>query len=107
MKYIKTYEAKDNQTLKPVEDSEIGDYVICSDGNLNIQYFIENNIGQVAGKENNYLYVKYEDIPIDILNSYPRAFTNSKRTMYLEEIKYCSSSKNILQQIINQNKYNL
>ena len=101
MKYIKTFE---NLSEYP----NVGDYVICEEGNLNLKDFIENNIGQIykkyAGRRAKYL-VKYENAPD--LSGFSELDGFRVRVMYSDEFIYLSSDRAELESILSANKYNL
>ena len=62
MKYLKLFEE-----LK--KSPQVGDYIICTEETIakdDIQYFIQNNVGQVVAKSdslNGGVYVTYDNIP--------------------------------------------
>ena len=99
-------------------EPELGDYVICnnndrSDDLEEINYFIDNNIGQIINnksiKYTGYPYiVKYSNIPTEfsIYTCYEYD-TNDNIQFNRSEILYWSKNKEELESILNTNKFNI
>lgn len=101
MKYIKYYEAIDNEEEEP----KLYDYVIMRSTVDPVKQFIENNVGQIfeIDKENDDVLIKYFNIP-DNLKEY---FIRGTRPFGYKLIKHWSKSKRELEAFISQNKFNL
>ena len=116
MKYIKQYEA--------IEEPQIGDYVICEDGNnRQLIDFLCSNIGKIIRFRTNedpplprfkffnnkFKYmVLYENIPENLNVNFNSAYHMPNcRAMSRDEIKHFSHNKEYLEQFIINTKYNL
>jgi hypothetical protein len=105
MKYIKQFDnlSPDSNITKNSIKVEIGDYVICSEYDNDINFFIENNIGEVIDLNCGYPYiVKYNNAPEGLKNK-----NFHRRGMYKDEIKYVSKNKEDLESILLAKKFNI
>ena len=106
MKHLKYFE-KDKPTLQP----EVGNYVICKEGDFSkskdVNSFIMNNVGRIKEIDETRAIFKYlvewENIP---KNLQPRFVSNS-RFMSRDEIVQFSFDKQFLQTVLDGRKYNL
>lgn len=99
MKYLKKYES--------IDESKIGDYVICNDNNLEVGEFIKNNIGQIINISYGiHYYIKYDNIPDDIKKYFNDSMPDV-RMMFREEVIHFSENKEKLKLLVTANKYNL
>jgi hypothetical protein len=103
------------------KDIKVGDYVICEDlayylstgGNSEISNFINCNIGKVVEIDNSWCVVKYDNVPDDLRDEFDTYFRDesAEKTIYYHEIRYCSSNKKSLEEILvmlsDIEKYNL
>lgn len=116
MKYIKKYES--------VNKPQIGDYVICEEINNNttsthaieINKYVMLHIGQIIKifpptSDLGVMYVvKYENLPNELQNSfifYDDIEHHDRRGFYTDEIKFYSTNKKDLEDILLLKKYNL
>ena len=94
---------------------QIGDYVIC-DSNLWKFDFFDTHIGKIvvppsgySGGNPNLLYVKYDNIPVEVYNEYITTVMKNRSTIcfYIDQIKYWSKDKEDLIPFLNAKKFGL
>jgi len=108
MKHLKTYESDETEP-------QVGDYVICYEPSINLKAFIENNIGQIdkinielLGHINSKIYyVKYDNMPEELLIKHKGMLVDNNRAVFKEEILHISKYKEDLEPYISSKKYNL
>jgi len=99
MKYIKKFEAS-------VDEIKIGEYVLLNtNSHFHTEYhdFINNNVGEVLGKDVYNIYVKYRNIPKNIEGNFDknRIYANVK---YIDKHSF---DRNELEALVASKKYNL
>jgi len=106
MRYIKEFEKKTN-----VEISR-GDYVLMNytpshKTLIDLSNFINNTIGIVSKISDDFIYVKYDAVPITLQRFFDKTNEINCRMMYIEDIVDFAKSKEELELKLQANKYNL
>jgi len=102
MKHLKYFEKIER---KP----KVGDYVIIDSAytieDKELEYFIENTIGKIHRIDFRYTYVdvQYSNIPFDLM----RYFNSNIIDFNSNCIKYFSKDREVVEMMLNTNKYNL
>jgi len=110
MKHLHYYEHIKNET-----EPEPDDYVICKDTyylKKDIHDFLENNIGQIISIDSCDFYIKYENIPLNLISYFDFDDINKNNDvgvalMYNNEILYYSKDKEYLKQLLINKKFNI
>jgi hypothetical protein len=98
------------------KEPKIGDYVICYDGQSDLEDFLANNVGKIIKKSKNgyghknhlgkYL-VLYKNIPVEFEEDFKFNNIDGTRPMRRYEILYFSNKEKDCEMYINTNKYNI